>query len=246
MATLDSLQRQLDSLTDIVDGLSQTVGRNTTTINNHGVLLNQHSNQLSHQEQTLTDHTRTLENHEDRLQALERSKLEVTLIRSVKAPYLNPNGTIDVYMPDDLTLEDFEEYNENVNIAINFNWFRKISNSVGRGKVCFDFDREKGIKSILLGQDTRVLIPLGFKITNLIPLKSTLKVVNEYNMIVNKGLTFGIEIINNNQEEVVVSICNYTNNTVHINRGEVLCSLAHVFRYLTTPEVTLSNLGEEK
>lgn len=242
MPTLDSLQSEIDALERRMYIAETKISSHDTSIQNHGVTLSQHSDKLKNHESRLQDHDNQLTKHDQRLHTLEDSSLKITLTRVCKAPVVNTKGLIDIFMPDKLKLEDFEKFNQDVDIAQDFNWFRKISNSVGRGKVCFDFDREKGIKAILLGQATRVLIPTGLKISNITPIKSTLKVVNSDDMVINKGLVYGIEIIPET-EEAIVSIHNYTGSTVHIYSGEILCSIAHMFQYKTVPEVIIPNIG---
>lgn len=243
MATLDSLQSDIDALSRRVSSLEESSSSHGTSIQNLQTVVGQHTQTLNAHKTRLDDHDKQLEDHDKRLHLLEDSTLKVTLTREGKAPTQDDRGLINVYMPDNLKLEDFEKYNVDVSIAQNFNWFRKISNSVGAGKVCFDFDRQDGIKAILLGQDTRVLIPTGLKITEITPVKSVLKVVNADDLIIKKGLCFGIETFDVNSEEIVVSVSNYTKNTVHIYRGEIIAQLAHVFMYKTNPTVTITNIG---
>lgn len=238
MATLDSLQADINALTSRVNSLESSSTSHGTKIQNLEVIQGQHTTQLNTHESRLNQHDITLENHEGRLKKLEESTLRFEFIREGKMPVVNSKGLIHVYMPDKLTLEDFKAVNQNVSLAQNFNWFRKISNSVGAGKVCFDFDREDGIKSILLGQDTRVVIPTGIKVLEITPEKSTLKVVNDEDLIMEEGLCFGVEVVvEDASKEVLLSLCNYTNHSVHIYRGQVIAALAHLFQYKTTPQI---------
>lgn len=239
MPTLDSLQAEVNVLTSRVSSLEGSSTSHGTKIQNLEVIQGQHSTTLTAHEDRLNNHDEQLADHDSRLHTLEDSSIKMIFFRQGKMPIQNSKGLILVYMPDNLTIEDFEKVNKQVDIAQDFNWFRKISNIVGAGKVCFDFDREEGIKSIILGQYTRIVIPTGIKVTELIPEKSTLKVVNDDDLIINHGLCFGVEIaIQDASNELLLSLCNYTNHTVHLYRGKVIAALAHLFEYKTNPVIS--------
>lgn len=239
MPTLDSIDAEVQELKQRMSSVESTNTSQGTAIQNLQVIQGQHTTTLNSHATRLDNHDDQLADHNTRLHTIEDSTLKITFTREGRMPIMNEKGLIEVYMPDKLLIEDFRKVNDQLNIAQDFNWFRKISNIVGAGKVCFDFDRDDGIKSIILGQYTRIVIPTGLKITELTPEKSTLKAVNDDKMVTEQGLCFGIEVVQADADkEVLLSICNYTNHTVHLYRGKLICSLAHLFQYKTNPVIT--------
>ena len=130
------------------------------------------------------------------------------------------------------------EYNNGV-IKQKWNWLNKIFNPQGFGKVSFDLDRnsEGHIKTIVLGQNTRLLIPTGIHIEEFTPVKSVLKAANEETNSINSGLVYGIEVLGQVPgDEVVVSVFNPTSEIIGIEAGSVLVQVLHLFSYHTVPE----------
>ena len=140
-------------------------------------------------------------------------------------------------MPKDLTLDIMMQYNHSI-IKQRWNWVNKIFNPQGFGRVSFDLDRDGGkyIKTIVLGQNTRVLIPTGITIQDFTPLKSVLKVSNETDNSIYKGICYGIEVLDDS-DELIISVFNPTSTIVPIKAGDILVQVLHLFSYHTVPKL---------
>lgn len=98
-------------------------------------------------------------------------------------------------------------------------------------------NHEERIKTIVLGQNTRLLIPTGIHIEEFTPVKSVLKAANEETNSINSGLVYGIEVLGQVPgDEVVVSVFNPTSEIIGIEAGSVLVQVLHLFSYHTVPE----------
>lgn len=238
MATLDELDVRLRILERDFDTVKSDVNTYNGKVHNLGT-------RVDSVEYALTDHRNrilsleaTTENHEERLKLIEESEVKYQVVRDVNYPKKATQGFF-MYMPNDITIDIFMEYNSGV-IKQKWNWLNKIFNPQGYGKVSFDLDRnEKGhIKSLVLGQNTRVLIPSGIIFQDVLPKKSVLKVANESANSINKGLVYGIEILEEN-EEAFISIFNPTSETIIIKAGDILVQVLHLFSYHTIPSKVL-------
>lgn len=177
-----------------------------------------------------------VENHEQRLLLIEPSHINYKVSRNVKYPKVATQGFY-LYMPKDLTLDIMMQYNHSV-IKQRWNWVNKIFNPQGFGRVSFDLDRDEGkyIKTIVLGQNTRVLIPTGITIQDFTTLKSVLKVSNETDNSIYKGICYGIEVLDGS-DELIISVFNPTSTIVPIKAGDILVQVLHLFSYHTVPKL---------
>lgn len=237
MATLDELSSQLAVLQSNYNSLANSVGRAQDDIHNLGTRLDTAETKLQQHAQKLAEHDTKLQNHEERLIIIENSTLKYKVSRDVKYLKKTTDGFL-MYMPKNLTIEEIMAINHGV-VKQHWNWLNKIFNPNGYGRVSFDLDKEEGkfIKNIVLGQNTRVLIPTGIILTEFTPFKSMFKVVNETNNSMYKGLQFGIEVVDETDKEIIISVSNPTSNIITLKAGEVLVQVLHLFSYHTTPEI---------
>lgn len=219
---LSSSQTQVDNLADDVHNLGTRMDSAETKLNNH--------------EQRIQTLEVKVENHEQRLLLIEQSHINYKVSRNVKYPKVATQGFY-LYMLKDLTLDIMMQYNHSV-IKQRWNWVNKIFNPQGFGRVSFDLDRDEGkyIKTIVLGQNTRVLIPTGITIQDFTPLKSVLKVSNETDNSIYKGICYGIEVLDES-DELIISVFNPTSTIVPIKAGDILVQVLHLFSYHTVPKL---------
>lgn len=236
MPTLDDLNNRLNVLERDYNSLSQKVSDNSNQVHNLDTRVDSVENTLVNHSERIGTLELKVEDHEKRLLLIEQSKIEYSVTRLVKYPKKADHGFY-MYMPQDLTVDIFMEYNSGV-IKQKWNWVNKIFNPQGYGKVSFDLDRdEKGrIKSLVLGQNTRVVIPSGIVFKNIEPHKSVLKVANEKSNSINSGLVFGIEILESSNE-ALITVFNPSSETIVIKEGDILVQVLHLFSYHTVPEL---------
>lgn len=243
MATLDELAR-ISVLENLYSTLNSVVNGHTTEIHNLDTRLDTAESKLNNHEERLKTLEVKVEDHERRLQLIENShiKYTVTVSRKVKYPKKADQGFY-LYLPEDLTIDILMEYNlmeyNNGVIKQKWNWLNRIFNPQGFGKVSFDLDRnsEGHIKTTVLGQNTRLLIPTDIHIEEFTPVKSVLKAANEETNSINSGLVYGIEVLGQiPRDEVVVSVFNPTSEIIGIEAGSVLVQVLHLFSYYTVPE----------
>lgn len=180
----------------------------------------------------------TLDDHNQRITTLESSELIYFKTRKVPNPMFSEelNGTV-LYMPSDLTKKDFEEYNEELQGKIYFGWFQKIFNPHGYGKIFFDFapgeEGEGTLKGITIGQQARVIIPLGVKVKYQHSKTALFHTV--YNpLAVNGGLLSGL-LTSKTTGEVMVLLVNTSPGLVYIGAKDPVITLLHTFTYSTVP-----------
>lgn len=237
MATLDELANRISVLENRYLTLNSVVNRHTTEIHNLDTRLDTAESKLNNHEERIKTLEVKVEDHERRLQLIENSHIKYTVSRKVKYPKKADQGFY-LYLPEDLTIDILMEYNNGV-IKQKWNWLNRIFNPQGFGKVSFDLDRnsEGHIKTIVLGQNTRLLIPTGIHIEEFTPVKSVLKAANEETNSINSGLVYGIEVLGQVPgDEVVVSVFNPTSEIIGIEAGSVLVQVLHLFSYHTVPE----------
>lgn len=238
MPTLDELASRITVLENRYSALQVSVNGHTTDIHNLDTRMDTAENKLTNHEQKINTLELRVEDHERRLKLIEESSIKYTVSRIVKYPKKAAQGFY-LYMPSDLTIDTLMEYNSGI-IQQKWNWLNKIFNPQGFGKVSFDLDRNENgyIKTIVLGQNTRLLIPTGINIEEFTPAKSVLKVANEEKNSINKGLVYGIEIIGQSQgDEIFVSVFNPTSTILEIKAGDILVQVLHLFSYHTIPEI---------
>lgn len=236
MPTLDELNNRITVLERNQGNLGTAVTENANRIHNLDTRVDTAENKLKDHELRIQQLRIEVDDHEKRLQLIENSTIEYTVHRDVKYPKKADQGFY-LYMPNDLTVDLMMEYNSGV-IQQKWNWLNKIFNPQGYGKVSFDLDRDPDqcIKTIVLGQNTRILIPTGIVIENFTPIKSVLKATNEIGNSIHKGLVYGIEVLGQDPEEIIISVFNPTSNTINIAAGDVLVQVLHLFSYHTIPE----------
>lgn len=236
MATIDEVASRVSVLERDYNTLSSTVSGHTTDIHNLDTRMDSAERRLGEHDQTLAQHRIELDDHERRLLLIENSHINYTVSRRVKYPKKADQGFY-LYMPQDLTIDIFMEFNSGV-IKQKWNWLNKIFNPQGFGKVSFDLDRnDQGhIKTVVLGQNTRILIPTGITIQDFTPIKSVLKATNETENSIRKGLVYGIEVLGQTSDEILVSVFNPTSHIIPIAAGEILVQVLHLFSYHTIPQ----------
>ncbi|MCM1438828.1 MAG: hypothetical protein NC131_06405 [Roseburia sp.] len=235
MATLDSLDNRLSVLEGRVDSASSQIGTISDNIHNLDTRMDSAEAKLANHEGRIQTLELKVEDHERRLLLIELSHINYTVSRNVKYPKKADQGFY-LYMPKDLTIDIMMQYNHSV-VKQKWNWLNKIFNPNGYGKVSFDFDREdtRFIKTIVLGQNTRILIPTGITIQDFTPIKSVLKASNETDNSMYKGICYGIEVLGDS-EELVISVFNPTSNIVPLRAGDILVQVLHLFSYHTVPQ----------
>ena len=234
MATLDELANRISVLENRYSTLNRVVNGHTTEIHN---LENNHEERIKTLEVKVEDYERRLQLIENSHILIENFHIKYTVSRKVKYPKKADQGFY-LYLPEDLTIDILMGYNNGV-IKQKWNWLNRIFNPQGFGKVSFDLDRnsEGHIKTIVLGQNTRLLIPTGIHIEEFTPVKSVLKAANEKTNSINSGLVYGIEVLGQVPgDEVVVSVFNPTSEIIGIEAGSVLVQVLHLFSYHTVPE----------
>lgn len=177
-----------------------------------------------------------LDDHEKRITVLESSSLVYYKTRKVLNPSYEEEleGTV-LYMPKDLTKKDLELYNEDLAGKIYFGWFEKIFNPHGYGKVFFDFapGEDHKLKGLTIGQQARIIIPLGVKIK--IKHEKTALLHAIYNpLAVKGGLISGI-LTSKYTGEMMVMLVNVSPGVVYIGANDPLITLLHTFTYNTIP-----------
>lgn len=237
MPTLDDLANRITVLENAYLSLHDRINGHTTDIHNLDTRMDTAENKLTDHGQRINTLELRVEDHERRLKLIEESSIKYTVSRIVKYPKKAAQGFY-LYMPSDLTIDTLMEYNSGI-IKQKWNWLNRIFNPQGFGKVSFDLDRnsEGHIKTIVLGQNTRLLIPTGIHIEEFTPVKSVLKAANEETNSINSGLVYGIEVLGQVPgDEVVVSVFNPTSEIIVIEAGSVLVQVLHLFSYHTVPE----------
>lgn len=230
MATLDELDNRLRIVERDLSSSQSQVDNLADGVHNLGTRMDSAETKLNNHEQRIQTLEMKVENHEQRLLLIEQSHINYKVSRNVKYPKVATQGFY-LYMPKDLTLDIMMQYNHSV-IKQRWNWVNKIFNPQGFGRVSFDLDRDrdegKYIKTIVLGQNTRVLIPTGITIQDFTPLKSVLKVSNETDNSIYKGICYGIEVLDGS-DELIISVFNPTSTIVPIKAGDILVQVLHLF-----------------
>ena len=230
MATLDELDNRLRIVERDLSSSQSQVDNLADGVHNLGTRMDSAETKLNNPEQRIQTLEMKVENHEQRLLLIEQSHINYKVSRNVKYPKVATQGFY-LYMPKDLTLDIMMQYNHSV-IKQRWNWVNKIFNPQGFGRVSFDLDRDrdegKYIKTIVLGQNTRVLIPTGITIQDFTPLKSVLKVSNETDNSIYKGICYGIEVLDGS-DELIISVFNPTSTIVPIKAGDILVQVLHLF-----------------
>ena len=230
MATLDELDNRLRIVDRDLSSSQSQVDNLADGVHNLGTRMDSAETKLNNHEQRIQTLEMKVENHEQRLLLIEQSHINYKVSRNVKYPKVATQGFY-LYMPKDLTLDIMMQYNHSV-IKQRWNWVNKIFNPQGFGRVSFDLDRDrdegKYIKTIVLGQNTRVLIPTGITIQDFTPLKSVLKVSNETDNSIYKGICYGIEVLDGS-DELIISVFNPTSTIVPIKAGDILVQVLHLF-----------------
>lgn len=236
MATLDELDNRLRIVERDLSSSQSQVDNLADGVHNLGTRMDSAETKLNNHEQRIKTLEMKVENHEQRLLLIEQSHINYKVSRNVKYPKVANQGFY-LYMPKDLTLDIMMQYNHSV-IKQRWNWVNKIFNPQGFGRVSFDLDRDEGkyIKTIVLGQNTRVLIPTGITIQDFTPLKSVLKVSNETDNSIYKGICYGIEVLDGS-DELIISVFNPTSTIVPIKAGDILVQVLHLFSYHTVPKL---------
>ena len=236
MATLDELDYRLRVVERDLSSSQTQVDNLADDVHNLGTRMDSAETKLDNHEQRIQTLEVKVENHEQRLLLIEQSHINYKVSRNVKYPKVATQGFY-LYMPKDLTLDIMMQYNHSV-IKQRWNWVNKIFNPQGFGRVSFDLDQDKGkyIKTIVLGQNTRVLIPTGITIQDFTPIKSVLKVSNETDNSIYKGICYGIEVLEDN-DELIISVFNPTSTIVPIKAGDILVQVLHLFSYHTVPKL---------
>ena len=236
MATLDELDNRLRVVERDLSSSQTQVDNLADDVHNLGTRMDSAETKLDNHEQRIQTLEVKVENHEQRLLLIEQSHINYKVSRNVKYPKVATHGFY-LYMPKDLTLDIMMQYNHSV-IKQRWNWVNKIFNPQGFGRVSFDLDRDGGkyIKTIVLGQNTRVLIPTGITIQDFTPLKSVLKVSNETDNSIYKGICYGIEVLDDS-DELIISVFNPTSTIVPIKAGDILVQVLHLFSYHTVPKL---------
>lgn len=236
MATLDELDNRLRIVERDLSSSQSQVDNLADDVHNLGTRMDSAETKLNNHEQRIQTLEMKVENHEQRLLLIEQSHINYKVSRNVKYPKVATQGFY-LYMPKDLTLDIMMQYNHSV-IKQRWNWVNKIFNPQGFGRVSFDLDRDEGkyIKTIVLGQNTRVLIPTGITIQDFTPLKSVLKVSNETDNSIYKGICYGIEVLDGS-DELIISVFNPTSTIVPIKAGDILVQVLHLFSYHTVPKL---------
>lgn len=235
MATLDELDNRLSSLEGRFGSVTSQVSGLSDDVHNLGTRVDSAEKKLENHEGRIHQLELRVENHEERLLLIEQSHINYTVSRNVKYPKVADQGFY-LYMPRDLTIDIMMQYNHSV-VKQKWNWLNKIFNPNGYGKVSFDFDQEdhRFIKNIVLGQNTRILIPTGITIKDFTPIKSVLKAANETDNSMYKGICYGIEVFGDS-EELIISVFNPTSTIVPIKAGDILVQVLHLFSYHTVPQ----------
>ena len=234
MATLDELDQRVTILENSLTSTSQSIEELGDDVHNLDTRVDSVETTLSNHESRIQTLETTVADHENRLLLIEQSTINYSVSRNVKYPKAADQGFY-LYMPRDLTIDILMEYNHGV-VKQRWNWLDKIFNPNGYGRVSFDLDREDGIyiKGIVLGQNTRVLIPTGITIQEFTPIKSVLKASNETENSKYKGICYGIEVFGDS-EELIVSVFNPSSEVVVLRAGEILVQVLHLFSYHTIP-----------
>lgn len=232
MATLDELDNRLRVVERDLSSSQTKVDNLADDVHNLGTRMDSAETKLNNHEQGIQTLEMKVENHEHRLLLIEQSHINYKVSRNVRYPKVATKGFY-LYMPNDLTLDIMMQYNHSV-IIQRRNWINKIFNHQGFGRVSFDLYRDKGkyIKTIVLGQNTRVLIPTGITIQDFTPLKSVLKVSNETDNYIYKRICYGIEVLDDS-DELIISVFNPTSTIVPIKAGDILVQVLHLFSYHT-------------
>lgn len=233
MATLDSLDKRLDVLEGRMDSAFTHIEGVSDRVHNLDTRMDSAESQLTNHESRIHQLELNVQNHEERLLLIENSHINYLVSRDVKYPKVADQGFY-LYMPKDLTVDIIMEYNKGV--VQEWNWFNKIFNPNGYGRVSFDLDKvdKKFIKAIVLGQNTRVLIPTGITIQDFTPIKSVLKVTNETDNS-KLGIYYGIEVLDGS-DELIVSVFNPSSTLVSLAAGDILVQVLHLFSYHTVPK----------
>lgn len=233
MATLDSLDKRLDVLEGRMDSAFIQIEGVSDMVHNLDTRMDSAESQLTNHESRIHQLELKVQNHEERLLLIENSHINYLVSRDVKYPKVADQGFY-LYMPKDLTVDILMEYNKGV--VQEWNWFNKIFNPNGYGRVSFDLDKvdKKFIKAIVLGQNTRVLIPTGITIQDFTPIKSVLKVTNETDNS-KRGIYYGIEVLDGS-DELIVSVFNPSSTLVSLAAGDILVQVLHLFSYHTVPK----------
>lgn len=234
MATLDSLDQRLTLVENQISTLQNLMGNLSDDIHNLDTRLDSAESKLNNHEGRINQLELKVQNHEERLLLIEQSHINYTVSRNVRYPKVAPQGFY-LYMPKDLTVDIIMQFNHGI-VKQDWNWFNKIFNPNGYGKVSFDLDKGDGkyIKTIVLGQNTRILIPTGITIKDFTPIKSVLKAANESNNSKHKGICYGIEVLDDS-EELLISVFNPSSTIVSIAAGDILVQVLHLFSYHTVP-----------
>lgn len=237
MATLDSLQAQLNALEGTVSGISSSVSSQGTTIHNLEGNVQNLLTRMAAAESTLQQHRAELDqhrieldDHERRLKLIEEEDFKFSIIPYYKHPMKHPKadkdtGNVSVYMPA-FTKDELKEYNPDVPGLVEYKWYQKIFNPVAQqGSVSFDFDNSKDyLKSISLGPSSHVSIPIPIHFINNRPNR---KLVMQSAYL---GLVCTTQFLEYEKENVI-TLYNFTNQTINIQTGEPLLILTSVYGY---------------
>ena len=171
MATLDSLDQRLSLVEDQISTIQNSMGNISDDIHNLDTRLDSAESKLNNHEGRINQLELKVQNHEERLLLIEQSHINYTVSRNVRYPKVAPQGFY-LYMPKDLTLDIIMQFNHGI-VKQDWNWFNKIFNLNGYGKVSFDLDKGDGkyTKTIVFGQNTRIIIPTCLTIKDFTPIK---------------------------------------------------------------------------
>lgn len=237
--TIDELASRVYVLEGEVNQLHTNVNSLNTNVHNIDTRMDSAEEELRSHARELEEHQSMLEDHEARLKTIEDSSISYSVVRRVKYPKKTDQGFL-LYVPEDLTIDTLMQYNQEPIKEQKWNWFNKIFNRQSPGTVSFDLYKgeEQNIKSIVMGPNTRLIIPTGIIFDMVTPYKSVLKVANQTTQSIEKGLAYGIEILQSETGEAMVSVFNPTFAPVTLKADQVLVQVLHLFSYHTTPKLT--------
>lgn len=161
------------------------------------------------------------------------NKIRFTKVRDVKSPCRSNVGDagIDFYTPVDLTINDLVSANKGVE-----NTIVSTKEYSGFGIIRVILGDNGYIKTIIIGPNSRVIIPSGIK-TLIEPIDSGLIAANKSGVSTVKGLVYTAEVVDSNYVgEIHICVANTSPWATDIEMGKKIVQFLHLPVYMTTPE----------